>query len=120
VTEAVCARNPSCAIYFHPRPEQFEHVVKINLQALAEAIGVTLAAVFDPLTESPENPCHFVIVPTDVSIDDLLVSLGEFMADDFPPGPKQPRRDAGITAAERAREQYDSVFAIVLRAKDVR
>jgi hypothetical protein len=88
--------------------------VKIELEALSEAIGVALTAIFDPVEESPENPCHFVIVPTDASIEDLLVSSGEFMADDFPhgasPQPKKPRSEASIAAARVACANYDRVF----------
>jgi hypothetical protein len=118
VTDASCARSASCAISFHPTPAKFEHVVKINIEALAEALGVGLAAVFDPIIEAPENPCHFLIVPTDVAIEDLLVPLREFMAEDFPPGPKQPSRPEPIALANGARQRYDRVFEIVREAKN--
>ncbi len=118
VTEASCARSARCAIYFHPNPGQFEHTVRIDLEALADSIGIRLTAIFDPITDPPENPCHFLIMPTDTSIDDLLVSLGDFMADDFPPGPKRPRRDEDIASAEDARQRYDRVFLIALNARN--
>jgi hypothetical protein len=117
VTEALCARSASCAIYFHPTPDEFKHVVKINIEALAEALGIALAAIFDPISEKPENPCHFVIVPTDAAIDDLLVPLRDFMGEDFPPGPKRPRRQEDVESANAARQRYDRVFEIVREAK---
>lgn len=76
-----------------------------------------IVAIFDPVNEEPANPCHFIIVPSDDPIDDLLVWLGEFMADDFPSGPKQPRRQEDITLAEEARERYNRVFEIVREAR---
>ena len=113
VTDAACAKSVGCAIFFHHQPEKFRHVVRIDLSALSEEIGLSLTAIFDPVENDPQNPCHFFITTTDVSIDDLLVSLREFMADDFPPPPKMPVHEPAISRAREARERYDRVFEIV-------
>ena len=118
VSDAVCARTPKCAVYFHPTPDEFDHVVCINLRALSEAIGIALVAVFDPIEAAPENPCHFVLLPVDVAIETLLVSVGEFMADDFPSGPKKPRRPETLEQARQARERYDTVFTLIRNVRE--
>jgi hypothetical protein len=56
-----------------------------------------MRATTTPVEENQANPCHFVIVPTEESIDDLLIMLPHFMAAQFPPvkpgeqPPKKPR-----------------------------
>lgn len=113
VSEVTCARTPYCAICFHPQPSLFQHAVRIDLAALSAAIDTALVAIFDPIGEPHQNPCHFIILPVDSSIDDLLVVLKEFMADDFPPGQKVPQSKDKLKQAEDAGERYTSVFTIL-------
>jgi hypothetical protein len=125
VTEAECARTAACAVYLHSSPEDFEHVVRIDLQALSEALGLSLVAVFDPVEDEPANPCHFVIMPTEVQVEDLLIQLPYFMADQFPPvrpgaqPPKKPRKPEDISKIREARARYDLVFQIVRNVKSL-
>lgn len=125
VTEAECARTATCAVYLHSRPEDFEHVVRIDLRALSETLGIALVAVFDPVEDLPANPCHFLIMPTEEQIEDLLIQLRSFMADEFPPvrpgaqPPKKPRKPDDIVRVKEARAAYDRVFQIWRNVKSL-
>src|SRR5271170_2159277 len=56
VTDATCARRPACALHFQSRTgRRRKHVVSIDLAALSQEIGIQLAAVFDPVEETPES-----------------------------------------------------------------
>lgn len=118
VSSSECAKTPGCSIAFHPNPERFTHVVELDLPALAAELGVALTAVYDPIEPSDDppakaNPCHFNIMPVDVSIDDLIAKLKIFMGDVFPPGPKSPKKPEGVKAATAARDRFEVVFRLI-------
>lgn len=72
-----------CAIALHPNASQYKHVVEIDLEALSALVGQTLCAEYDPEVETGrENPCHWVILSTEGSPDDLLMLL-KSLFDDF-------------------------------------
>lgn len=117
VSLSECARAPGCAIAFHPNPELFCHVVELDLPALAAELEIELTAVYDPVPAPGDpptraNPCHFNILPVDVSIDDLIAKLKILMADVFPPGPKSPKQEPERTQALAARARFEAVFRL--------
>jgi hypothetical protein len=84
-----------------------------------------MRATTTPVEENQANPCHFVIVPTEESIDDLLIMLPHFMAAQFPPvkpgkqPPKKPRTGEDKRKALEARARYDRVLRIIRNVKVV-
>jgi hypothetical protein len=110
VNLAACVRTPECSIRIHSHAERFAHVVEIDLEALAEALEMTLLAIHEPLGLPNANPCHFNIVPTDKSIDDFIESLKEFLEYTFPPA--KPKNAEERAEAQRAQTRYDSVLIL--------
>jgi hypothetical protein len=111
VSCSVCSASVNCAIHLHPKPSLFVHVVEIDVAALSDAIEIPLVAQFDPVEESPQNPCHFLLLPTDRLVEDVRMALSEFMAEDFPSGQK-PNDAESAAQAREAQVRYERVFRI--------
>jgi len=110
----VCACCAACSIHIAPEPSRFMHVLRLDLGALVAELNIQLYASYDPI-EPPDphpNPCHFNILPLDVSIEDLLVNLRDFLTNIFPK--EFPGRDAEKQRqALQAKERYERVFLVI-------
>ncbi len=110
VNQLECLGEIGCSLQFHPEPSRYSHVATLDLQALVECVGHNLIAIYDPIDGTPSNPCHFNIVPPDVSLQDFYVALRAFV-EEFPPtlsDPEMQRR------ARNAAERHKRCFTLIL------
>ncbi|MBL9102347.1 MAG: hypothetical protein JNL82_15385 [Myxococcales bacterium] len=72
-----CTGCSRCSILLQGGAPRFSCVIKIDLSKLCELLGFTLVAEYDPVTDEPENPCHFVLLGVDCTPEDILIALEE-------------------------------------------
>ncbi|WP_437636562.1 hypothetical protein [Sorangium sp. So ce854] len=75
------------------------------------AVYVPVEPPLEPPSEVP-NPCHFVIIPPDDRIEDLLVKVRDFMGSAFPSGFPGHDRQKQRQALE-AKRRYECALLIV-------
>lgn len=109
-----CIHSEECSIRLHRQAARFRHVIRIQLVALAEAMGMELRAAHDPLWEPHPNPCHYNIVPLDAPIEDFVEGVHELLNDTFPA--QKPKNDAEREQARLAQERYE---ALLIGVRDV-
>lgn len=112
-----CARTLLCALLLHPDADMFEHVVVIDLEALAQELKLVVWAIYDPDPDGSDNPCHFNLVPADVSVEQLIITIKSWSKDIFEPSKKPPKRPIDVDVARANLAQYERVFKIY---RDVR
>lgn len=108
-----CLASARCASFLHGTPARFEHVTIIDLAELAAALKLKLVAQYNPITDTPSNPCHFDIIPTDVSVEDLRVQLRLWVESVYKSSCKIPTTKPAIESGDANKRKYEAVFRIL-------
>ena len=112
VNGATCS-CAACSILLHNEPHRHRHVVCIDIAALSAMIDLAIEAVYMPLTKAEdgvENPCHYLLLPTEGRIEDFIVKLDRVAHSDFPADkPKTPEQRL---AWEDAQARFSVVFQL--------
>jgi len=87
----------------------FQHVVVIDLGELSRALNMPIVAKYDPDPDGTQNPCHYLMLPTDKSVDDLAVAIRLWSDRIFKANRKIPQ---DVAKAAREKAEYERVFTI--------
>lgn len=109
-----CTGNSRCSVLFHPTPDRFQHVVIIDLEGLAKALGFEIVAIYDPDPGGTENPCHFNLRPIGKTIEDLRIAINSWNDTVCSPMKLLPASDDLVVKAVLQREEYERVFKVEL------
>lgn len=107
-----------CSIVLQGDEENCCDVVQIDLERLSEFVGRRFLAMYEPLEEADEeNPCHFVLLPEEGSMEDARLAVEDAFSNRGGIGAKKvPRDNASL---ERARKQQAEVESVFMMHRDV-
>jgi hypothetical protein len=113
-----CCAAPLCSVLMHAEPDRYDHTVRLDLAALSAAIEMEVEAVHTPLSvadDGAENPCHYLLLPSEGNIHDLFVKLNRLAHDDFPR--KKPSTDNDRAIWEEANRRLVAVIQLELNVR---
>lgn len=73
-----CIGCSHCSIMSHPKPSQFRHVVRVDLERLSALVQREVVAEYSPTPPTPDaaaNLCHFDLLNPTGPIDDIIQQL---------------------------------------------
>lgn len=106
-----------CSLILGARPDDI-HAVRICLEDLAREIKLELIAQYEPLGEDEPtpNPCHYLILPAEASLEDMFEKIRHLADRDFPPSIKTPEEQQ---LARACQTRLGRVFTLVRDANAV-
>lgn len=79
-SECVCCQR--CSLVLSGGVERNRHAASLDLRLVSKRVG-ELVAVFSPTEVPRNNPCHFNILPRDISIEDMREKIDMIFLDAF-------------------------------------
>lgn len=120
VNYSECIPSTCCSLLLHPNSHEYSHVAVLDISRLAEALDCELLAMFKPCTldaDGYDNPCHFELVPNDISLQDLRIKVKAFFRDTFPDN-RLPNSEEEKNMARACQQRFQSVVSIYVHPCD--